>query len=171
STRGSSSRERTRRSSTDLFTRFPSASPASGGCGPPSLCFHADSGHEESATRDRRDPYAMTVRIGFTAALLLAATALAGEPAAPATRSQTLLNGVPAKPGKVPFANGETLTYELYFKWMTVGTSTMAVETGATFDGQPAIHLTGEGSAAPLPWVRVDGASESWIDPKELYSL
>ena len=116
----------------------------------------------------------MSMRAAVLSGLLLfaAAAGIAAEPApVVATRSMTMLNGVAATPGKAPFADGELLTHELYFRFLTVGTGTMSVDKGVSYDGQPAIHLSGAVSASAFGLTSMAGANDSWIDPTGLFSL
>lgn len=93
--------------------------------------------------------------------------------ATPGPESVTLIDGQPAPPPSAPFAAGETLTYEVEWMGIDVGSATSIVETGTTFDGKPAIHLKASASSGrAFSFVKnAHGASESWIDPDGLFSL
>ena len=118
-------------------------------------------------------------RILLMTVTLASLTARAADPgkATPATkppRSTTLLDGVPATPGPVPFGDGETLKFTASYGVFSVGEATMQVDLDGTFDGKPAIHLT-SGSATGRTFSKMfyafSGTGESWIDPTGLYSV
>lgn len=93
--------------------------------------------------------------------------------ATPGPDSVTLIDGKPAPPPSAPFASGESLTYEVNWMGIDVGSATSIVETGVTFEGRPAIHLKANASSGrAFSFVKnVQGASESFIDPEGLFSL
>lgn len=116
--------------------------------------------------------------LGAAATLYAAEPAEAPDPpegAVPqtATRSVTLLDGVPATPSNIPFRDGESLTFTATWTGISVGDATMSVDTNGTFEGKPAIHLKAKASSgrAFSLFFSIRDAGESWVDPEGLYSL
>lgn len=101
------------------------------------------------------------------------ASAEAAKGTAPVPRSITKIDGVPVTPKDVPFLHGESLTYSATWMNMSVGEATMTVDTNATFEGKPAIHLKGsaKSNSGFSLFYSIKDAGESWIDPVGLYSL
>lgn len=94
-------------------------------------------------------------------------------PSLPLPKSVPMIDGTPATIDQIPFGHGETLTYNASWMGMAVGNATMKVESGATFEGKPAIHISGsaKSSRSFSMFFSIKDAAESWVDPDELYSL
>ena len=71
---------------------------------------------------------------------------------------------------KVPFGAGESLTYDVKFGPLTVGSGSMGVMGIDTVRGRPAYHLRLEVRAG-IPGFRVVNILESWLDVVSLNSL
>src|SRR5207253_8067742 len=94
-------------------------------------------------------------------------------PSLPLPKSVPMIDGKPVKIDEVPFGHGETLEYRANWMGMDVGTATMSVEEGATFEGKPAIHIFGKAKSSRTfsMFFSIKDAAESWIDPDGLFSL
>ena len=101
-----------------------------------------------------------------------AATPAKDEPQLP-PRSIATIDGKPVFPRDTPFMAGESLTYAADWMNISVGEATMTVDTNATYEGSPAIHLKAEAKSnrAFSLFFAIEDAGESWVDPKGLYSL
>jgi hypothetical protein len=75
-----------------------------------------------------------------------------------------------ASRAKVPFGVGETMTYDVKFGPLNVGTGRMFVVGIDTVRGQPAWHLRLE-LRAGIPGFRVVNVLDSWMDVATLNSL
>lgn len=88
--------------------------------------------------------------------------------------SVTLLDGVPAMPGPIPFGDGEMLKFTAQYLGMSMGDAVMTVDTSSTHEGRPAIHYksgTATGGMFSRFVYAFKGTGESWVDPTGLYSL
>ena len=100
-------------------------------------------------------------------------TAPIAIPSLPLPKSVAMIDGKPVKIDEIPFGHGETLEYRANWMNIDVGTATMSVEEGATFEGKPAIHIFGKAKSSRTfsMFFSIKDAAESWIDPEELFSL
>lgn len=83
-----------------------------------------------------------------------------------------LLAPLPAQ-ADYPFAQGEKLSYELFWTFIRAGSATLETLPGAEAEGKPALHFRAQAKSTPFidRFYRVRDEIQSWVDPKVTRAL